>query len=299
MSGLDNAWHRVYTHGSFKSKLKGDGMNQELRVKLTKDIERLSNEIVTDPDKLKDFAAKWTNGFHDYSFGNLLLIMFQKPEATLCAGFRQWNKYNRYVKRGEHGIAILAPWFGKKEVKQDNGEVEEESVVRFFPVHVFDLSQTDGEEIELGHSEKVSQTEYKVVDIAKLFNYTLRISQDTIENGKTDGKTITVSHRPNESSMLATYFHELAHCELGHIGDNGSRPTRELEAEAVSFLVCSVLGFDHDRARYYIGHWEGDSAKLANCGTRILKCAEKIARKVLDSYTLTLQGFGPGSQRTS
>ena len=48
--------------------------------------------------------------FHNYSFNNTLLIAMQRPDATLVAGFNAWkNKFNRYVKKGEKGIQIIAP----------------------------------------------------------------------------------------------------------------------------------------------------------------------------------------------
>jgi|GEM_PF-649274 len=53
--------------------------------------------------------------FHDYSFGNQILIMLQRPDATKVAGFVTWKELGRYVKRGESGIAIQAPVFPAKE----------------------------------------------------------------------------------------------------------------------------------------------------------------------------------------
>ncbi len=53
-----------------------------------------------------DTAAK----FHSYSLGNLLLIGAQAPQATTrVAGFRGWQSVGRQVRKGERGIAILAP----------------------------------------------------------------------------------------------------------------------------------------------------------------------------------------------
>lgn len=47
--------------------------------------------------------------FHRYSFGNVLLILSQSPEATQVAGYRTWQSLGRQVRRGEHGIKILVP----------------------------------------------------------------------------------------------------------------------------------------------------------------------------------------------
>lgn len=51
--------------------------------------------------------------FHHYSLGNIMLILMQCPDATRVAGFNRWRELERQVKKGEKGIAILAPcWQG-------------------------------------------------------------------------------------------------------------------------------------------------------------------------------------------
>src|SRR6202011_2271886 len=64
--------------------------------------------------------------FRNYSFGNIMLIARQKPEATNVAGIRTWNSLGRFVRRGEKGILILAPMVGKNLNKnQDAGRMED------------------------------------------------------------------------------------------------------------------------------------------------------------------------------
>src|SRR5579859_2313375 len=57
--------------------------------------------------------------FHNYSFGNIMLIARQKPTATRVAGIRTWNLLGRFVKRGEKGIMILAPMVGRKAQRRE------------------------------------------------------------------------------------------------------------------------------------------------------------------------------------
>ena len=64
--------------------------------------------------------------FREYSFGNVLLIARQKPDATHVAGIRTWNSLGRFVKKGEKGIAILAPVVGKASKKQNRNEAATE-----------------------------------------------------------------------------------------------------------------------------------------------------------------------------
>lgn len=86
--------------------------------------------------------------FHNYSFGNVMLIALQKPEATHVAGFTTWKKLGRFVRKGDKGIGILANLVYRS--KRDDGNLEAErdeqstrSVPGFKVVHVFDVSQTD------------------------------------------------------------------------------------------------------------------------------------------------------------
>src|SRR5690242_1719339 len=97
--------------------------------------------------------------FHTYSFGNIMLIARQKPEATNVAGIRTWNSLGRFVKRGEKGIFILAPMVGRRrqgadevatEIESDNAADErkpEQQLYGFRAVYVFDVSQTEGKEL--------------------------------------------------------------------------------------------------------------------------------------------------------
>jgi N-terminal domain of anti-restriction factor ArdC len=57
--------------------------------------------------------------FHSYSFGNILEIARQKPDATRFAGLYAWNQLGRKVKKGERGIRILAPLVGIRRKKDE------------------------------------------------------------------------------------------------------------------------------------------------------------------------------------
>jgi antirestriction protein ArdC len=84
--------------------------------------------------------------FHRYSFGNLMLILAQRENATFVAGFRKWQELGRHVRKGEKGISIFAPCRYKRQVEdQASGEEEVQDVRGFRVVHVFDVSQTEGE----------------------------------------------------------------------------------------------------------------------------------------------------------
>ena len=260
--------------------MKGKERNKFLVSKL-KD---LAAGLVTDPDKLKAFADRWRGGFRQYSFYNMLLIAFQRDDATICAGFQQWKKHNRSVNKGEAALWILAPGFVKPKEKDDDREEEDrpQVVKYFFSVPVFDISQTSGEELKIGNSGITGNGDISLDDVSSRFDYPVKVSNG-LADGSTDGKNINISHRENQAQMVACYFHELAHILLDHANDRGknlSRQVRELEAEATSYLVCSCLGIDNEGAKSYIGHWNGTEEKIDRSALKILGTAEKILRKV-------------------
>ena len=106
-----------------------------------------------------DFCAKMPR----YSINNQILIMMQKPDATMCQSFTGWKEMGRFVKKGEKGIRVMAPAPYKMEREQDKlgndgkpvldkdgepvKEVVEVKVNAFKPVSTFDISQTEGEPV--------------------------------------------------------------------------------------------------------------------------------------------------------
>lgn len=260
-------------------------------------LEKLSNEIVTDPEKLKRFIKEWSHGFKRYSLTNWVLIKMQRPTATLCAGYKQWAKVGRHVKKGEKGIAILAPRITRVyEMAQDLltgevGETEVKVIRGFFTVYVFDISQTEGQPVELGCPQMVrSKQKISLDDIISKFEIPVVFRENSLENGSTDGKTIWITKRNNEASMIATFFHELAHVMLKHCDentlidfDNIDRNIKELEAEAVSYICCEAIGIENERSYYYIGNWTKNAKEdLKRSGMKILATAEKILNKIME-----------------
>ena len=86
--------------------------------------------------------------FHQYAAGNILLVLAQKPDATRLAGFHTWLRLGRHVKRGEHGIRILAPVTARRQAEsEDDDEPDARTVLRWRVVTVFEYSQTEGTDL--------------------------------------------------------------------------------------------------------------------------------------------------------
>ena len=225
--------------------------------------------------------------FHNYSFNNTLLIAMQRPDATLVAGFNAWkNKFNRYVKKGEKGIQIIAP-APIKEVEErekidkdtglavlnENGEPEMERVEyvvpRFRLTTVFDISQTDGEPIP---SLEVNELTASVKDYALLTAAIEQVSPVPMRFDEIEGdakgyyndadKEICIQVGMGESQTIKTMIHEVAHAMLHNSdlmkqrGEEKDRLTKETEAESIAFTVCSALGIDtSDYSFPYVARW--------------------------------------------
>jgi hypothetical protein len=140
---------------SVKNENKPATAEKEKTMKL-EEIKNKTNEAVSYlvaalESGQSDVLTQYLNAmarFHNYSFGNIMLIARQKPQATNVAGIRTWNSLGRFVKRGEKGILILAPMIGRKKT---DGAVESTADAKettaqlygFRAVYVFDRLSRD------------------------------------------------------------------------------------------------------------------------------------------------------------
>lgn len=241
--------------------------------------------------------------FHRYSFGNVLLIMTQFPDATHVAGFHTWKSLGRYVKGGEKGIAILAPMLlkpredGVDEPHQDRSlpttrpqdgvDNAPEKELRFRVVYVFDVSQTDGE--ELPEFAKVQgdpgDTTERLKGLARQLSIELEYSDELRgANGVSTGGKILLQEGMAPAEEFATLVHELAH-EILHQGksrEGTTKASRELEAEAVAFVVAQAVGLDTGTASSdYIQLYKGDKELLIQSLDSIRRASGTILDAIL------------------
>ena len=236
--------------------------------------------------------------FHRYSFGNVMLISSQKPDATRVAGFHTWKTLGRWVKKGEQGIAILAPMVGRKRrddsgsptVDDDDRKVRE--LYGFRVVHVFDVSQTEGAELpefaEIhGDPGKGLRRLEAIVD-----DYGIRLEYDFPGCGalgvSRDG-TIVVRPDMPPAETFAVVAHELAH-EVLHQQTGRKQEVSctvlETEAEAVAYVVCQAMGLETTtRSSDYIQLYRGDVATLSESLDLIQKTAALLIERLHDEST--------------
>ncbi len=223
--------------------------------------------------------------FHKYSWHNTMLIATQKPDAERVAGFKTWQTMGRHVRKGERGIMIFAPRPWKHTDTDDDGNDTERQGVSFRPVHVFDISQTDGDplpEVEVPDVETAADTLLASLErVASkrgiAINYT---SLDAGFYGVSKGGTIDIATGHATGQQAKTLAHELAHEALHKGKENRQGLTRtvaELEAESVAYVVASHFGLDTEvRASQYIALWDGDAKALRESLDRISTTARAI-----------------------
>ena len=258
---------------------------EQARQIASKAIEQLSQALEGGhSEKLREHLAAMAR-FRRYSLHNVMLIASQKPTATHVAGFHAWHKLGRFVKKGEKGILILAPIIRKKAENSDHTEPDESSTaVGFRAAYVFDISQTDGQDLPEIGSVNGDPHEYRARLVAFVTGQriALEYSEDIAPaRGTSSGGKITLLPRQSPAEEFATLAHEVAH-ELMHRDErrrSTSKRIRETEAEAVAFVVCSAIGLvTGSAAQDYIGLYGGD-AKLLN---ESLECIQRAATQVLN-----------------
>lgn len=235
----------------------------------------------------EDWAAMLATAgrFHRYSANNVLLIHLQCPQATRVAGYRSWQRLGRQVRRGEKGIAILAPVVYRRRSVDD---VDPEAVVGvlsgFRVAFVFDISQTEGEPLPKLPIVPLSGDAPGAVwdllaDQVRAAGFELVRDDCGPANGMTDYLARRVSVAPHLEPAMATktLAHELAHVSL-HDGLAGCRGVAEVEAESVAYLVTDAAGLDSASYSFpYVAMWaRGEIRIVLDAAERAIRTARAI-----------------------
>ena len=233
--------------------------------------------------------------FHRYSVNNTMLIYMQKPDATLVAGYNKWkNQFERHVKKGEHGITIIAPTPFKKKIEEQKldpdtkapildaegkavMEEREVEIPMFRPVKVFDVSQTDGKPLpELASSLSGNVQNYEAFMEALRRSAPVPLSVEPMAANmdgyfSPDQQRIAIRAGMSEVQTVSAAVHEIAHSKLhnyakaqeeaARAGDKEppkkkDRNTEEVEAESISYAVCQYYGIQTGENSFgYIANW--------------------------------------------
>lgn len=256
----------------------------ELLAKVSEATNRLHADLAAGhSQRLTDYLA-FLGRFHRYSFGNTMLIYFTMPTATHVAGYHRWRELGRQVRKGEHGIAILAPCMRKVAEDEDSDESPaKRKVMGFRTAFVFDISQTDS--IDGAEVPTIGDTTGEVGDwIGRLechihgLGIELAYCQLGAANGRSFGGRIEIADGLDEPVRLRVLAHELAHELLHGPAERLGLPkaVRELEAESVAFVVTQAAGLTNERSPDYIGLQGGTAEMLTASLERVRKTAADI-----------------------
>ena len=210
--------------------------NRERLQEITAGIEQGIKELFESEKYMRYLSVM--SKFHRYSVNNTMLIYMQKPEATLVAGFNKWkNQFARHVKKGEHGITIIAPTPYKKKIEEmkrdpdthapildaDGKAVMEEKEIEipmFRPVKVFDVSQTDGKPLpELSSSLSGTVPHYEAFLEALRHSAPVPIEFEPMAANmdgyfSPDQQRIAIREGMSEVQTVSATVHEIAHSKL-------------------------------------------------------------------------------------
>ena len=210
--------------------------NRERLQEITAGIEQGIKELF-ESDKYRRYLSVMSR-FHRYSVNNTMLIYMQRPDATLVAGYNKWkNQFERHVKRGEHGITIIAPTPYKKKIEEqkldpdtkapmldkDGKVIMEEKEIEiplFRPVKVFDISQTDGKPLpELAASLSGNVQNYEVFMEALRRSAPVPIEFEPMDANmdgyfSSDQQRIAIREGMSEVQTVSAAVHETAHSKL-------------------------------------------------------------------------------------
>jgi len=233
--------------------------------------------------------------FHRYSFANRILIGRQCPDATHVAGFRTWLELGRHVRKGERGIAIWShPFTVSRERETPSGETEVDSFQAYRIVYVFDISQTDGDELPRPADVRMDGDELapRLVELERMaerlgFTVSYEDLGDSVAapGGWCDrsARSIVISTGQSVNQQVRTLVHELAHAQGVGSSEYGRREAETI-VESVAFVVCGLLGVDSSCYSIpYVANWgDADAAALRARGELV----DELVRSFEDALQL-------------
>jgi hypothetical protein len=263
-------------------------------------------DIIRDTSKYKEFLDMSAR-LHRYSFQNLCLIYWQCPQASIVGGMKNfWNPMRRFVRKGERGLQILAPLIKKVPVDGCNREVmsvdgdcdlfekdefaccrKVNRIYGYKTVHVFDLSQTDGEPMPDICKPLIGQSEYYVLFKQFVQDKGFDVVEKPIKaNGNTDAKTVWINSDRDELQKIKTLIHEYSHIVHGHLKIlhmDSDVNVLELQAESTAYLVCKWLGLDTSTHSFeYMASWtEGMDKQVFE---KAVDLALAVAKQVFSDF---------------
>ena len=276
---------------------------------ITKEIDKSLEEFIKE-GKYKDVLISMGNLGH-YSLNNQIYIIMQKPDAITTYGMKKWNALGRHIKPGEKSIKIFTPIIKKIEEKDKNDENKvntKYALTGFQRGYVFDISQTEGKEINTFRFDENKLVEDKT-KILEGLRKTISDAGFSVSYASKeelgDGCYGLCNHNSHEIKILegmsdlqeiSTTVHECGHA-LAHsayredfegLTVNEKREIKEVEAESIACIVCTYLGLDTKNFNFsYITGWaNGDISKFRKNIDVISKHANTLIKGIEKEFVI-------------
>jgi antirestriction protein ArdC len=189
-----------------------------------------------------------------FRFSNVYLIWLQCPLASYVMGYQQWKALGRQVRKGETSIAIIAPITKKRDDEEKGYDLVGDKTAS-----VFDISQTDGNSLELPIPKILEGSSDEIYNVIKRLEthcqgQNIDLTYEPLERAKgmysKTKHSIIIRDDLPPLQTLKTFVHELAHTLMHR--ETNDRVKGELEAESCAFLVCDALGLDSGQYSFLI-----------------------------------------------
>ncbi|HHV8182402.1 TPA: PBECR4 domain-containing protein [Streptococcus pneumoniae] len=268
-----------------------------------------------DSEQFKSFLDTMSK-FHNYSLNNIHLLKMQNPNVSQVASFNKWKTdFDRTVKKGSKALKIWVPYQVKTSIPvhqkeldftpaENEMEQKEIIVTRFKLGNVFDVSQTEGQELpkaihELTGDVKDYEDLYRAAKAVSMDNQ-VSISFEEINRESTNGyyspdenRIVISKGLKGQEQILKTIFHEMAHADLhrgsnAQYGDDQYRK-QEIQAESVAYVVANHFGFDTSSYSFgYLAIWAKDKNGFEDMVEQ-LQVVQKEAKSLIDRMDAKLE----------
>ena len=197
-----------------------------------------TQEVAANGDKYQAFLDVKSRLIH-YSATNALLVLAQRPLATLFRDFNGWKSEGVSIKRNESHVKILE---AGDSYERPDGSIGTSWNVK----HVFDVSQT---------TSRQRPRPAPQVDDRSLLHALVRQSPvpvqgiDELPNNMGayydhDQSVIFVRRGMEAHDIFRSLSKEIAHAELAGADPNYTRADAAFAAYSVSYIVCKRYGVD-------------------------------------------------------
>lgn len=258
---------------------------KQIKEQINKNLDQLIVKLVYDENV--DYNINTLGYLYSYSARNrfigLMDCMLKTGEyPTAYKTYKQWQKNDRQVKKGEKATYFLRPIKITEKDKKTGEEKEVKTIFKYYPV--FEAHQTEGKPFRQQNLIN-GKAPITLTSIIETINIPVESKADGLATGSTDGEIIYLNYNNNENTLISTIFHEMAHYHL-HFNKNENKnvKTAELEAEATSYIITKFLGLENIKSKKYILGWAKEDAK---------KILIENRKNILDAVNFILNSIKP------